>query len=169
MSSEWSLTITHGFFSQLRWQEKRGIHLKTLYFFGSVEQNELNNLSCYLKIPIIMSIILHLSMDTRQKACSNTTRQTWRILPPNINFEVWQLLKQSTKLKTFNLKSTTQDFLPFFKTSPLFSRLFPGIENYWANFQEFKTLYEPCWYCEYMGISRAHTMNLKYSSHWQGT
>ena len=106
---------------------------------------------------------------TIQKAFSNTTRQTWRILPPNINFEVWQLLKQSTKLKTFNLKSTTQDFLPFFKTSPLFSRLFPGIENYWANFQEFKTLYEPCWYCEYMGISRAHTMNLKYSSHWQGT
>ena len=36
MSSEWSLTVTRGFFSQLSWQEKRGIHLKILYFFGSV-------------------------------------------------------------------------------------------------------------------------------------
>ena len=52
MSSEGSLTIARGFFSQLSWQEKRGIHLKNLYFFGSVDQNELNNLSCYLKIPV---------------------------------------------------------------------------------------------------------------------
>ena len=38
------------------------------------------------------------------------------------------------------------DFLRFFKTSTLFSRLFPGLENCFAIsrlFQRFKTLYEP--------------------------
>ena len=43
----------------------------------------------------------------------------------------------------------TQDFLPFCQSLSLFARLFPGLENCWANvktFQGFKTLYEPCPY-----------------------
>ena len=47
-----SLTIIHRFFSHLSWQGKRRIYLKILYFSESVKQNELNNLSCNLKIPV---------------------------------------------------------------------------------------------------------------------
>ena len=45
--------------------------------------------------------------------------------------------------KTFTSKALivtfkkTQDFLPFFKTLSLFSRLFPSVGNCWANFQDF--------------------------------
>ena len=50
------------------------------------------------------------------------------------------------KQKTFTHKGTccglkkekkNQDFLPFFRTLPLFSRLFPGLENCSANFKTF--------------------------------
>ena len=103
MSSEWSLTITRGFFSQLSGQEKRGIHLKILYFFGSVEQNELNNLSCYLKIPLFLGqMVLSVASKHEHETKNHVLMQQDRhnVLPPNINFEVWQPLKQSTKSKT---------------------------------------------------------------------
>ena len=37
-------------------------------------------------------------------------------------------------------KKKTQDFLPFFQTLFPFSRLFPGLENCWANFKTFSRI-----------------------------
>ena len=51
----------------------------------------------------------------------------------------------------------TQDFLPFFQTLSLFSRLFPGRKNCWTNFKTFsriqdsaQTLETPFWNEEFL-------------------
>ena len=38
------------------------------------------------------------------------------------------------------LKKKTQEFLPFFHTLSLFSRLFSGLENCWENFKTFSRI-----------------------------
>ena len=46
-----------------------------------------------------------------------------------------------TKKKAFAVAlKKKKDFLPFFQTLFLFSRLFPGLENCWANFKTFSRI-----------------------------
>ena len=53
---------------------------------------------------------------------------------------------QNEKLEIFTYKALEVtrekklDFLPFFSTLSLFSRLFPGLENCWANFKTFSRI-----------------------------
>ena len=52
-------------------------------------------------------------------------------------------IKAVYKIKNFQL--IKHNARPFFKTSPLFSRLLPGIENYWANFKTFSRIQDSVW------------------------
>ena len=63
--------------------------------------------------------------------------------------KIWPKWKKFTfKALVVALKKKLKTFYLFFQTLSPFSRLFPGLENYWGNFksfsQEFKILYEPC-------------------------
>ena len=56
----------------------------------------------------------------------------------------WDWIWLDQKEKTFTCKSTCcsfrKNFLPFFQTLSLFSRLFPGLENCWTNFKTFSRI-----------------------------
>ena len=81
-----------------------------------------------------------LKKKRRNKAFSQTCRRDW------IRFDQHEKKFTSEGLLV-RLSKKRKTFYHFFKTLPLFSRLFPGLENAGQIsrlFQEFKTLYEPC-------------------------
>ena len=60
-------------------------------------------------------------------------------LPPKLN-KIWLKQTKKTSGALLAFKKKTQDVLPFFQTLSLFYRLFPDLENCWANFKTFQRI-----------------------------
>ena len=60
----------------------------------------------------------------------------------------------------------TQDFLPFCQSLSLFSRLFPGLENCWANFKTFSRIQDSVWTLSIFLLRQVNEISAAYLFCW---
>ena len=90
----------------------------------------------------------------RNKTFSMTCRRDW------IRFDQHEKKFTSEGL-VVRLSKKLKTFYHFFKTLPLFSRLFPGLENCWANFKTFSRIRDSLRTLPFLSWIRSFTIQLQ--------